>query len=103
MNPDASHTLADPRVPGGLDILARGEELLCEDCPRMYPKSLKTVPVPIHLHAAIYKGPTFCYPAELPHWAKVPKRNEQSMEAIVKDSGWARPHQHGEELIALGA
>lgn len=102
-NPDASHTLADPRVPRGQAILARGAELLCEDCPWMYPNSLQSVPAPLHLHAAVYEGPTFCYTAELPDWGKVLMRDGESTEEIVEDSGCACPHEYAAERIALGA
>lgn len=76
VRPDATHTLEDPRVPDGKAIRARGEELLCVDCPMLFPKSFKTVPEPIHLHAVEYKGPTFCYSAEVPAWAKIDGRSQ---------------------------
>lgn len=67
--PDMTHSLTHPLVPHGKEILEKGQELGCIDCPNLYPASFKSYVQPIHLHALRYEGEDFSYETKPPSWA----------------------------------
>ena len=74
---DENHCLSHPSVPYGDEIRRNGERLDCQDCPHLYPKSLKKRVHPIRLHALRYEGEGFSYETDPPVWATKDLRNNE--------------------------